>query len=193
MNAIILLATLKRSGLSNTETLCEFLAERMEQRGIRVDLVKLANHTLVPGTCIHMDEPDDWPSILDRILRSDIIIFATPIWWNNQSSLMQRVIERLDELHDEILAGKTSRLDGKVGGVVITGDSDGAQTVIANVANFFNAVGILLPPYCTLSVLSEALAKDKSPTREQLVAKFEKEDAKAADKMIEQLQRFAAS
>ena len=48
-------------------------------------------------------DSNNWPAILEKILDSDIIIFATPIWWGIQSSLIQRVIERLDELHDEIM------------------------------------------------------------------------------------------
>ena len=37
---------------------------------------------------------------------------------------MQKVVERLDNLHDEILAGKNQGFTEKIGGIVITGDSD---------------------------------------------------------------------
>jgi hypothetical protein len=69
------------------------------------------------------------------------------------------VVERLDNINDEILEGKPSRLENKVGGIVITGDSDGAQHIIADVANFFNALGVILPPYATLSVMYQGQAK----------------------------------
>lgn len=137
-----------------------------------------------------MGQGDDWPAILKKILKADIIIFATPIWWNNQSSEMQHVIERLDELHDEIIDGKTSKLKGKVGGIVITGDSDGAQHVISNISNFFNAVGIILPPYATLSVLWEGQAKDKKTTKKTLVEKYEEDYSETAKTMVEQLVQF---
>jgi hypothetical protein len=42
MKATILLGTLKRSDLSNTETLCEFLSGRMERDGIRCETAKYA-------------------------------------------------------------------------------------------------------------------------------------------------------
>jgi hypothetical protein len=74
-------------------------------------------------------------------------------------------------LHDKVLAGEPSPLEGKVAGIVITGDSDGAEHVIANLCNFFNAVGLLIPPYATLSVLWERQAKGKNPTREELLKK----------------------
>ncbi|PYS98805.1 MAG: flavodoxin family protein [Acidobacteria bacterium] len=189
--AIILLATLMKTGQSNTELLSEFFADRAKKKDLDCEIVKLVDRDILAGTYSDMGDGDDWPSILDRILDASIILFATPVWWGNQSSEMQRVIERLDELHDEILEGKTSRLDGKVGGIIITGDSDGAQHIIANLANFFNAVGLALPPYATLSVLSEKLKKGSKATREEKLALFEKDYAKTADKMIAQLVKFA--
>lgn len=191
MKATILLGTLKKSGFSNTETLCEFLARRMEREGIRCEIVKLVDHDILPGTYSDMGEGDEWPGILEKVLASEIVILATPVWWGNQSSEIQRVIERLDELHDEVLAGKPSALEGKVGGIVITGDSDGAEQVIGGICNFFNAVGLLIPPYATLSVLWERQAKDKKPTKELLLGKYESDYADTADKMIRQLLKYA--
>jgi multimeric flavodoxin WrbA len=191
VKATILLGTLKRSGLSNTETLCEFLVGRMEENGVRCETVKLVEHTILPGTYSDMGEGDEWPNILRRVLDSEIVILATPVWWGNQSSLIQQVIERLDELHDKVLAGEPSPLEGKVGGIVITGDSDGAEHIIGNLCNFFNAVGLLIPPYATLSVLWERQAKGKEPTKEELLRKYESDYAETADKMIRQLLKYA--
>ena len=191
VKATILLGTLKKSGLSNTETLCEFLSRKMEENGVRCEIVKLVEHEILPGTYSDMGEGDEWPNILRRVLDSEIVILATPVWWGNQSSEIQRVIERLDELHDEVLASKPSRLEGKVGGIVITGDSDGAEHIIGNLCNFFNAVGLLIPPYATLSVLWERQAKDKEPTKEELLRKYESDYAETADKMIRQLLKYA--
>ena len=190
MKATVLLGTLKISGLSNTETLCEFLTRRMEQSGIRTHTVKLVEHRIPPGTCSDMGEDDEWPAILERVLDSDILILATPIWWDNQSSLIQRVIERLDELHDRILEGEPSPLEGKAGGIVVTGDSDGAQHVIGNLCNFFNAVGLLIPPYSTLTVLWEKQAKGVDTPREELLRKYEADYGATADTMIRQLLRY---
>jgi multimeric flavodoxin WrbA len=187
MKATILLATLKRTGLSHTETLVEFLVTRMERAGIESEIVKLVNHEIPPGTWSDMGDGDEWPAILKKILASDIIVFATPIWWSNQSSLMQRVIERLDELHDQVMAGESSGLEGKAGGIVITGDSDGAQSIIGNLCNFFNGVGLLIPPYATLSVLSDRHAKSAKPTREELLREYEKDHARVAETMIQQM------
>lgn len=191
MKTTILLGTLKKSGLSNTKTLCEFLSRRMEREGIRCETVKLVEHEVLPGTYADMGEGDEWPGILEKVPASEIVILATPVSWGNQSSEIQRVIERLDELHDKVLAGEPSPLEGKVGGVVITGDSDGAEHIIGNICNFFNAVGLLIPPYATLSVLWERQAKDKKPTKEVLLHKYESAYAGTADRMIRQLLKYA--
>jgi len=187
MKAIFLLATLKKEGLSNTETLLEFFAEKLAAKGVEVETVKLVDHNVLPGTYSDMGAGDEWPSILKRVLAADTIIFATPIWWNNMSSLMQRVIERLDELHDHLMEGKPSGLENKKAGIIITGDSDGAQSIIASLANFFNAIGLNLPPFATLSVLWEGQAKNKKTSRTGLLKKYKKDYSSTADKMIAQL------
>jgi multimeric flavodoxin WrbA len=190
VRATILLGTLKQKEQSNTEVLCNFLADRMRPKDIECGIIKLVDHTIFPGTYTDMGSGDGWPGVYERILSSEFVIFATPIWWGGHSSEIQRVIERLDEVHDEILEGKKSKLEGKVGGIVITGDSDGAQHIIANIANFFNAVGLSLPPFATLSVLSEKLKKGSKATREQKLELFEKDYGKTADRMIDQLLKF---
>jgi multimeric flavodoxin WrbA len=191
MKALILLGTLKKDGLSNTQVLSEYLASKLKDRGIECNIIKLVEHNILAGTYTQMGKDDAWPKIFKEIIASDIIIFATPVWWGNHSSEIQRVIERLDEIHDKILSGQRSQLEDKVGGIVITGDSDGAQHIIGNISNFFNALGIILPPYATLSVLWEKQAKDQKPTREELMEKYEQDYASTTEIMIGQFKKFA--
>ncbi len=192
MKAVILLGTLKSTGLSNTETLSEFFMKKLISRSVECEIIKLVHFNILPGTYTDLGDADEWPSVLDKILGADIILFATPIWWDNHSSEIQKVIERLDHLHDEILEGKKSRLEGKVGGIIITGDSDGAQHIIAHLANFFNAVGILLPPFTSLSVLNEIQEKGAETSKEELLKMYEVQYSSTADTMIEQLLKFSS-
>lgn len=136
MKTTILLGTLKSQERSNTETLSEFFASQIRQQGSDCEIIKLVNYNILPGTYTNMGEGDDWPVILDKIIASQVVIFTTPIWWGNHSSLIQKIIERLDHIHDDILAGKKSILEGKAAGILITGDSDGAQHIIGNLCNF---------------------------------------------------------
>ena len=193
MKAIILLGTLKKAGLSNTETLCEFLIERLEKKQVECETVKLVDYKILPGAYSDMGRGDQWPKILKKIEAADIVVFATPVWWGGHSSEIQRVIERLDEIHDEILDGKKSRLEGKSAGVVITGDSDGEQHIIGNFANFFSAVGLVVPPYCSLGVLSEKHEKDEKPTKTELLKAYKKDYAKTAETMADQLIKYSLS
>ena len=103
MKAIILLATLKNKGRSNTEILVDFFAKYLIRQKIEFEIIKLVDHHIVPGSYTQMDIKDDWPDIYNKILQSEILLFATPIWWNNHSSELQRCIERLDEVYDIIL------------------------------------------------------------------------------------------
>lgn len=143
LKAVYLIGTLKPSPeIFNTYTLSEFLAKHLESHGVENDIVRLIDYNIKPGTYTHVnnnssnDHDDDWPAILEKILASQIIIFATPVWWGNQSSLIQRAIERLDEIHDEIMNTGRSRMTNKVAGIVVTGDSDGAEHIIGNLANW---------------------------------------------------------
>ncbi len=192
MKAIILLATLKKQGQSNTLILSDFFAAKLKERNVECAIIKLVDYNILPGTYHDMGNGDDWPGILEKIIHSDIIIFATPIWWGNHSSEMQKVIERLDNIHDEILEGNTSKLEGKVGGIIITGDSDGGEHIIGSISNFYNAIGIAFPPYSTLSVLAEEQKKGAKTTREELMDKYEKEYAKTAETMIAQLMKYVS-
>lgn len=189
MKAIILLATLKNKGRSNTETLVEFLGKELTKQNIEFEIVKLANHHIVPGTYTHMEIEDDWPAIYNKILEAEILLFATPIWWNNHSSELQRCIERLDEVYDIILKGEDSPLDGKIGGVIVTGDSDGVEHITGNIGNFFCSIGVTVPPYTSLGVIWEGHAKDAKKTKAQLLKYYNDTYAEDAQAMAESLKK----
>lgn len=192
MNAVILLGTLKSTGLSNTETLTEFFCEHLKNLGVKIETIKLVQENILPGTYINMGNEDQWPVIFEKLVAADIIIFATPIWWGNHSSETQKAIERLDEVHDKIQAGEKSKLLYKAVGVIITGDSDGSQHIIGNISNFVNALGMIVPPYCTLSVQLPEHEKGKNTPREKLMEKYKTDYSKTAQTMAEKLVEFVS-
>src|SRR5687768_15698427 len=101
LKAVMLLGTLKAAPtLSNTDTLCGIFAEHLANFGAKSEIIRLVDYRIEPGIETDVSKKDDWPAILKRVLSADIIIFATPIWWGLQSSLIQRVIERMDALND---------------------------------------------------------------------------------------------
>jgi len=187
----MLLGTLKTHKLSNTQVLSEFLIEKLVAEGAECELIKLADYIINPGTDEQEGDDDRWPEVYAKLTAADIIVLATPVWWGSHSSLTQRVIERLDVVHDEIIAGKLSRLADKPGGIVITGDGDGAEHIIGVLANFYNALGMVFPPYATLSVLWDGHGKNKSLTHEELMEKYRNEYADTAATMAKQLMKYA--
>jgi len=191
LKAIFLLATLKhkRGGgeFSHTETLSELVIECLRQYEVRSEIVRLVDYDIKPGLKSNMGKGDEWPGILKRVLAADIIVFATPIWWGNQSSLMQRTIERLDELHNELLETGESRLTNKVGGIVITGEEDGEQHITGNISNFLLSIGVTLPPQCAISYQGDY----ERATKNSLAKRFREENADAAETMARNLAFFA--
>ena len=98
LRAVFLLGTLKKKQtLSNTQALCEVVAEvLLKQEGVRSEIVRLRDYDIQPGTKTEIDG-DDWPRIVKKMLRAEIVIFATPIWWGIQSSLLQSSADRNTE------------------------------------------------------------------------------------------------
>ncbi len=168
LKAVFLLGTLKPSPeFSHTDVLCELLVEYLKEHKTRSEIIRLADYRIVPGLKTHLAD-DDWPDILKKMLEADIIVFATPIWWGIQSSLLQRIIERMDELNDKFLETGKSDFANKIGGIAITGAEDGAQHIIGNLCNFMVWNGFTLPPACSLTWLGDA-PKD---TKKTLLEKF---------------------
>jgi len=169
LKAVFLLGTLKKKQvLSHTQALCEVVAEVFEKReNVRSEIIRLRDYDIQPGTKTEIDD-DDWPKILKKMLAADIIIFATPIWWGIQSSLTQRIIERLDELNDELLETGKSEFASKVGGIVITGAEDGAEHIIGNILNFLSWNGFTIPPAPSVTWLGDATGE----TKDSLKRKF---------------------
>lgn len=172
LKAVFLLGTLKRKRaggeFSHTEVLCQLVIDDLRPYNVDCEIVRLAEYDIKPGIKSNMGKGDEWPRILKKVLAADIIVFATPIWWGMQSSLIQRVIERMDELNEELLETGKSDLANKVGGIVITGEEDGAQHIIGNISNFLIWNGVTLPPACTVSFLGSYTRATKKSLRKKL-------------------------
>lgn len=191
LKASILLGSLKATPEeSNTLILSQFLEKHLTAYDTESEIIRLADYDVKPGTYTD-GYSDDWPSILQKILNSDIIIIATPVWWGIQSSLTQRVVERLDELHDEIMETGKSRLANKVGGIIVTGDSDGAEHIIGNLANFFLSLGLTSPPFGTLTVLWSGFAKKNDKSKEEKLEYLEDNYTSTAKKAAQSLTYMA--
>src|SRR5438552_1738865 len=115
LNVLVLNASLKhQKEISNTEELAMLVLENMKPHKIKSEIVRLADKNIPVGLSYKEGDQDDWPDIVAKLKAADIVIFATPIWWGGRSSLMQRIIERLDSLDEEYIASGRSALLNKV-------------------------------------------------------------------------------
>src|SRR5215813_5639995 len=135
LRVLALNASLKHEPeVSNTGELASLVLDELRALApIDEDLVRLSDATLPVGLGFREAAQDDWPDLVTKIKAADIVLFCTPIWWGGRSSLMQRIIERLDALDEEYSATGRSVIKGKVAGIVITGSEDGALNVMGSI------------------------------------------------------------
>jgi multimeric flavodoxin WrbA len=151
LTVLALNASLKHEPeISNTGELATLVVDELRSLAtINVELVRLSDETLPVGLGFREAPDDDWPDLVAKLKAADIVLFCTPIWWGGRSSLMQRVIERLDALDEEYSATGRSAIKGKVAGIVITGSEDGALSVMGSIMMVLSFMGFTLPPECT--------------------------------------------
>ena len=156
LKVLVLNGSLKHGpALSNTEELATLVLDHMREHGASGEIVRLADRRIPVGLGFRESEDDDWPAIVAALRAADIVIFATPIWWGGRSSLMQRVIERMDALDEEYRADGRSALYNKVAGIVITGSEDGALSTIGSIMMVLTWMGFTLPPECAAYWIGE--------------------------------------
>lgn len=146
MKALILNCTLKPSPqTSSTEALARVVMAELERGGAAVELVRLVDLNLKPGVRTDEGEDDDWPAVHAKLMASDILIMATPTWLGQMSSVCLRALERLDALFSETDDSGRPVAFGKVAGVVVTGNEDGAHNIVATVCQGLIDMGFTIP------------------------------------------------
>lgn len=146
MRALVLNCTLKASPeTSNTEALARVVMAEWAKDGIQAELLRLADLHIRPGVSSDEGEGDEWPAVRRKILAADILVIATPTWMGQMSSIAKRALERLDALLSETDDQGRTPVMGKVAGVVVTGNEDGAHHIVATVAQPLIDVGFTVP------------------------------------------------
>lgn len=180
LNVLVLNGSLKHGpDVSNTEELAGLVLESMKEHGkISAEVVRLADKKIPVGLGFRESEDDEWPDIVAKLKAADIVLFATPVWWGNRSSLMQRVIERMDALDEEYLESGRSALLNKVAGIVITGSEDGAQATLAGLMEILTFMNFTFPPECCAYWVGEVGQSPKEDREKRLKNEAAKNMAK---------------
>ena len=158
--AIAINCTLKPSSgePSSTDRMIELLAGEFKKHGIELaETIRIADYNVKPGVSSDEGDGDDWPDIRSRILNADILIFGTPIWLGQSSSIAQRVLERMDAFLGETDDAGRMPSFNKVAVAAIVGNEDGAHRVTADLFQALNDVGWTIPSAASCYWVGEAM------------------------------------
>lgn len=146
MKALFISCTLKPSPApSNTEALAAVVAEALQERGVTVDHVRLADLDVPPGVVTDLGGHDQWPDVHERLLDAEILVVVSPTWLGRPSSVAQRMLERMDAMLSETSPDGTPVAYNRVAGVVVTGNEDGAHHVISEISGALADIGYTIP------------------------------------------------
>lgn len=146
LTALALVCTLRTSpSESSSELLARQVLDELAQHDVSGSVVRVVDYDVKPGVEIDMGGGDEWPSIRAKMLSADILVFATPTWMGQHSSVAQRVLERLDaELSEQDERGLMYTI-GKVAVAAIVGNEDGAHHITGVLFQGLNDVGFTVP------------------------------------------------
>jgi multimeric flavodoxin WrbA len=145
---------------SSTDKMIGIIADELKKRGVEVrETIRIADHDIKPGVSSNEGDGDAWPDIRRRILDCDILIFGTPIWLGQMSSLAKRVVERMDAFFSETDDSGRMPSFGKVAVIGIVGNEDGAHNVTASLLQALNDTGWTVPAQAACYWVGEAMHK----------------------------------
>lgn len=162
LTAIALNCTLKTSGgeSSSTDKMIGLLVSELKKRDVEfAGTIRVADYNVKPGVTSDEGEGDDWPELRRRILAADILIFGTPIWLGQPSSIAKQITERMDAFLSETDDKGRMPSYGKVAVVAVVGNEDGAHHVSAELFQALNDVGWTLPAGAVCYWTGEAMQK----------------------------------
>jgi multimeric flavodoxin WrbA len=160
LTALALVCSLRPSSSpSSSQLLAEQILAELAEHDVDGSLVRVVDHDVRPGVDADMGDGDEWPAIRQRMLDADILVFSTPSWLGQHSSVAQRVLERLDaELSDTDDEGRMRTL-GKVAIAAVVGNEDGAHHISGVLFQALNDVGFTLAGQA-VSYWHDAVASD---------------------------------
>jgi multimeric flavodoxin WrbA len=185
LSALLINCTLKPAPAeSSTDVLGGQVLDALAEHGVSGDSIRAVDHDIRPGVQTDMGDGDQWPSLREQVLAADILVFATPTWMGQHSSVAQRVLERLDaELSETDEQGRPILFD-KVALAVVVGNEDGAHHIAAIVFQSLNDVGFTIPAQGSIYWNGEAMGstdyKDLPETPEKVAQTITTAAANAA-------------
>jgi multimeric flavodoxin WrbA len=147
LKALFLISSLKSTAeKSHTEALSEKVQTIYMNENIESEIIRLADYNIAYGIAPDMGDGDEWPSIFEKVKAADILIIGTPLWLGEKSSIATLAIERLYGSSSETNNKGQAIYYNKVGGVIVTGNEDGAKHAAASILYGLSHMGFVVPP-----------------------------------------------
>lgn len=162
LKAIAINCSLKRSAgePSSTDQMIGLIVSELKKQHVEFsETIRIADHNIPPGVTSDEGEGDEWPDIRRRIIDHDILIFGTPVWLGQMSSLAKRVLERMDAFLSETDECGRMPSYGKIALAAIVGNEDGAHAITASLFQALNDEGWTIPAGASSYWVGEALHK----------------------------------
>ena len=143
---------------SSTQKLLDQLLRALQKHDVEGSSVRTVDHDIKPGVKADEGEGDAWPGLRKQILDADILVLATPIWMGQPSSVVKRVLERMDAFLGEIDKQGRYPTFGRVAIVGVVGNEDGAHHVTAELYQALADVGFSIPGGSSAYWVGEAMS-----------------------------------
>ncbi|MFD2673506.1 flavodoxin family protein [Marinicrinis sediminis] len=147
LKAVLLNCSLKKGNeTSNTDALLQESVKIMQEKEVAITQIRVADYHIAYGISEDMGDGDEWPRIFDHVKEADIVLIGTPLWIGEKSSLAALVMERLYGGSGLTNEKGQYLYYNKVGGVVITGNEDGAKQAASSILYGMSHIGFTVPP-----------------------------------------------
>lgn len=160
LSAIAINCSLAKSGSrkSSTDAMIEVLSEAFAAHDVEVsETIRIVDHDVAHGVTSDEGSGDAWPAIRDKILAHDILIFGTPIWMGQASSVAKQVLERMDAFLGETDEAGRMPSYSKVAVAAIVGNEDGAHWATSQLFQSLNDTGWTVPAVAACYWVGEAM------------------------------------
>jgi len=145
---------------SSTDKMIGLVADALKSHDVTlVETIRVVDHDVKPGVTSDEGEGDAWPAIRKKILAADILVFGTPVWLGQMSSVAKRVCERMDAFLSETDDRGRMPSFGKVAVLAIVGNEDGAHGITAHLYQALGDMGFTIPASGACYWVGEAMQK----------------------------------
>ena len=158
LTCLVLTCTLKPSPAdSSSELLGSQVLDAFSALGVDGSMERVVDHDVRFGVTTDEGDGDAWPTLRERVLAADVLVLVTPIWLGQPSSVCKMVLERFDAELGETDDDGRPIMFGKVAGVGVVGNEDGAHHVCAELFQALGDVGFTIPAQAATYWVGEAM------------------------------------